>query len=355
MDIPRNRQIHSALAVLIRSGIPALLACLALALGGCPQRDAEEQVVVYASVDQHHAEPILEAFEAQSGVKVNAVYDVEAAKTTGLVNRLIAERKRPQADVFWSGEFAQTIRLEKEGIFERYEPSTAAGLPRDLSDPFYDWTGFGGRARVFLVNTDLVEEGDYPTRMEDFLDERWPASKIAIALPLFGTTKTHACALYVAWGPARAREFFQQLKDRGVRVEQGNSTVRDLVADGTLMWGLTDTDDAAGALSRGAPVAAVFPDQGPEGIGTLVTPNTVGLVYAAKHPEQARQLIDYLVSAEVERRMVETGWCHVPLRELGIEPQFIDGSGVRRMDVHVVEVEAELEAVEQDLAEIFIN
>jgi hypothetical protein len=31
-------------------------------------------------------------FEVKSGIKVLAVYDVEAAKVTGLVNRLIAEK-----------------------------------------------------------------------------------------------------------------------------------------------------------------------------------------------------------------------------------------------------------------------
>ena len=49
-------------------------------------------VTVYTSQDQVYAEPILEQFEREAGVRVRAVYDSEAVKTVGLVNRLIAEK-----------------------------------------------------------------------------------------------------------------------------------------------------------------------------------------------------------------------------------------------------------------------
>src|SRR5438128_2242010 len=48
------------------------------------------EVVVYTSQDQVYAEPILKKFERQAGIRVRAVYDSEAIKTVGLVNRLLA-------------------------------------------------------------------------------------------------------------------------------------------------------------------------------------------------------------------------------------------------------------------------
>ena len=332
----------------------AVTCCLVLT-GGCPAADRPNTVVVYVSVDQQHSEPVLNAFAEKTGIEVRAVYDTEAVKTSGMVNRLIAERKRPQADVFWSGEFAQTIRLDDEGVLDRYEPAGVDRLPRNIQDPYHAWAGFGGRARIILVNTDLVAPEDYPTGVADLLDEKWPADKVGIALPLFGTTKTHACALYSTWGQDNGREFFAAVRERNVQVLQGNGAVRDAVADGTLVWGLTDTDDAAGALERGAPVAVVFPDQGPEGIGTMVIPNTVALVYAARHPGPGKQLVDYLISPEAEALMVESGWCHMPLFEHDVKPQHLDGSGVKRMQTYLIEVYAELDYVDKDLTEIFLD
>ena len=62
----------------------------ALAAAGCGSQPAR-QVVVYAAVDQVHAEPVLKEYERRSGVRVRALYDVEASKTTGLAQRLVAE------------------------------------------------------------------------------------------------------------------------------------------------------------------------------------------------------------------------------------------------------------------------
>lgn len=65
---------------------------------------ATNEVVIYAAQDQIYAEPILHEFEKETGLKVKAVYDSEAVKTTGLANRLLAERSHPQCDVFWGNE-----------------------------------------------------------------------------------------------------------------------------------------------------------------------------------------------------------------------------------------------------------
>ncbi len=89
--------------------VPLLLVC------ACGDKGATREVVIYTTVDQVYSEPILKAYEEKTGIRVKAVYDVEAAKTTGLVTRLEAEKARPQADVFWNGEFAQTMGLGKRG------------------------------------------------------------------------------------------------------------------------------------------------------------------------------------------------------------------------------------------------
>ena len=70
---------------------------IAMSLAGCGKKEpakeqsaARQEVVVYTSLDKVFSQPILEEFEHKSGIKVKAVYDSEATKTTGLVNRLIA-------------------------------------------------------------------------------------------------------------------------------------------------------------------------------------------------------------------------------------------------------------------------
>ncbi|MBN1246062.1 MAG: extracellular solute-binding protein [Anaerolineae bacterium] len=332
---------------------PAALLIIVLLLTAC--RPDPPQVVVYTSVDQVFSEPILTQFEEETGIEVLAVYDVEAAKTTGLVNRLIAEKENPQADVFWNGEFAQTIVLRDEGVLAPYTSPNAAGIPLAYKDPEGYWTGFGGRARVILANTDLVPLDRMPDSIQDLLDPAWPGDQLGIAYPLFGTTATQAAALYAHWGPAEGRAYFEALAARDVRVVDGNSVVRDMVADGRLAFGLTDTDDACGAVDRGAPVRIITPDQGPDQMGTLVIPNTVGLVAGGPNPENGKQLIDYLLSDAVAEAMIASGWSHVALGGAATTPGCIEGQSIRGMDIALTEVYRQMQPAQEDMTTVFVQ
>ncbi len=331
----------------------SIIFILSVVLPACNPRSTAGEVVIYTSVDQNFSSPILDRFEEQSGIKVLPVFDVEAAKTTGLVNRLIAEKSRPQADVFWNGEFAQTILLKEEGALAPYVSPNVVDIPDQYLDPEGYWAGFAGRARVLLVNTDLVSPGDYPQSIFDLLEPQWPAEQIGIAYPLFGTTATQAAAIYTALGAEKGREFYRELHDRGISVVAGNSVVRDLVASGQLMFGLTDTDDACGAVSKGAPVVIIFPDQ--DGMGTLVIPNTVALINNGPHPQEARALIDFLLSSETEGLLIEAGWSHVSLRPVDVKPGCIETSDIKGMDVSLIDVFGQLTRIKEELAEIYIQ
>lgn len=294
-------------------GLALLAAAMATACGERPGRS----VVVYVSVDQVHAEPLLRRFERESGVRVRAVYDVEAAKTTGLVQRIRAEAARPQADVFWSGEAAQTAALAEEGAFAPHRPP---GLVRPASclEPEGRWSAVGGRIRVLLVNTGKLRPDEYPRRLDDLVSGPVPAARIGLARPLFGTTATHAAALYATRGPGEALRLFARLRERGCRFVDGNSVVRDLVARGDLWVGLTDADDARGALARGAPVAVVVPDQ--DGPGTFLVAGTAAVLAGAPRPAEAKALVDFLVSPEAEQALVASGFAQVRLGDLATGP-----------------------------------
>ncbi len=331
-----------------------VLCCLLLA--AC-QGSEQRQVVVYTSVDQVYAEPILKEFEKQTGIRVLAVYDVEATKTVGLAQRLVAERANPQADVFWNGEFLQTLFLKEQGVLTPTTFAAAGELPSGYVDPQGYWAAFGGRSRVILVNTERIAPGDEPASVFDLLSDRYPAQTVGMANPLFGTTSTEAAAIYAIHGAEEARALYRQIAARGVRILDGNSVVRDQVASGQLAWGLTDTDDACGAIKRGAPVKMIFPDQAADQQGVLIIPNTVARIAGGPNPETAQQLVDYLLSAAVEARLVEINWIQVPTRPLPatVKPACPVGSEVRGMNVGFDAIYQSRETARTDLQEMFMR
>jgi iron(III) transport system substrate-binding protein len=273
------------------------------------------EVTIYVSTDRVFSEPILKNYEHKTGVKVNAVYDTEETKSTGLANRLLAEKNNPQADVFWSNEPVRTLVLKKRDVLAPYNSPSAVGIPAVFKDPEDYWAGFSARSRVIVYNTKLVKPEEAPKSVLDLTDPKWKG-QVAIADPRFGTTSFHVAALYAELGDERADEFFRNLKANDVKVVAANSVVRDMVARGELKVGLTDTDDVNVALEDKQPVAMVFPDR--EGMGVPVMPNMVSLIARAPHPEAGQKLIDYLLSPEVERSLAQSEAVQIPLRE-GVE------------------------------------
>src|SRR5205823_2490880 len=75
------------------------------------------------------SEPIFRDFERQTGVAVQAVFDTEETKSTGVLNRLLAEAQSPRADVFWSGDPVRPFILIGRGLVEPYVSPNAAGIP----------------------------------------------------------------------------------------------------------------------------------------------------------------------------------------------------------------------------------
>ena len=304
------------------------------------KRGAKE-VVVYTSVDQPFSEPIFREFEKRSGVKVLAVYDTEETKSTGVLNRIVAEAQQPQADVFWSGDPVRPFLLVKRGLVEPYLSPAAASVPDQFKAPDGTWTGSAARARILLVNKQKVSAAEMPKSVRDLAAPRWKG-QTALANPLFGTTTMHVAALFGAWGEDKGRAFLDELKTNQARIASSNGEVKRLVAAGEVAFGLCDTDDAAEALHDGAPVEVVYPDQ--DGVGTLVMPTAVVLI-KGPHPESGRALVDWLVSTEVDRRMAEIA-AHMPLRA-GLEVTGVRAaSSFRSMKVDYARLGDEMERIQ---------
>ena len=297
-----------------------LAAATLAACGGQPDTannatSTANEVTVYVSTDRVFSEPILRAYESKTGMKVNAVYDTEETKSTGLANKLLAEKNRPQADVFWSNEPVRTLMLKSRGVLAPYRSPDAAGIPTTFKDSEGYWTGFSARIRVIVYNTKLVKPEEAPNSIYDLTDPKWKG-QVAIADPRFGSTSFHVAALYAELGDEKADEFFRRLRVNGVKIVPGNSVVRDLVAKGEVKMGLTDTDDVNVALEGKQPVAMSLPDR--DGMGAPLMPNMVSLTAGAPHAEAGKKLIDYLLSPEVERLLARSEAVQIPLRA-GVE------------------------------------
>ena len=340
---------------LVRFAALLALACVPLAC------DSRRKVVVYTSLDEVFSAPVLEEFEATTGVQVDEVFDVEANKTTGLYHRLLREHEsgRRRADVFWNSEVARTIQLARRGVLAPYESPSASDIPGAFRGAV--WTGFAARARIIIYNKERVAESELPRSIWDLTRESF-RGEAGIAMPLAGTTATHAGALFSVLGRGAAEKYFQRLVDNGVKVLAGNSIVRDRVATGELKLGLTDTDDAYVAIEKGLPVGIVFPDQSSgfpgfdRPLGTFLIPNTVALVAEGPNSAEGRRFIDFLLSRQTEATLAKAESVQIPLRA-GIEGPAIPGMPEKPVwtDVSYEDVASGVEEAREFLQRLFVR
>ncbi|HZR76180.1 extracellular solute-binding protein [Bradyrhizobium sp.] len=276
-----------------------------------PIASAAPRVVVYTSVDDVFARPIAELFTKKTGIEVQLVPDTEETKSTGLLNRLIAEKNRPQADVFWSGDPVRAQVLKLKGVATAYQSPNAAELPKAYGDPEGYWTGFSARVRVILYNTTLIANEHAPKSIFDLANDPTLRGRVCIANPLFGTTSMHAAALFVALGDQQARDYFEGLTRNGVKMVSSNGEVRRRVGEGDCAAGIADSDDANEVVKDKKPVGIVYPDE--NGIGTLIVPNATVLIAHGPDLENGKRFIDFLLTPETERALADSDAAQIPL------------------------------------------
>jgi iron(III) transport system substrate-binding protein len=245
-------------------------------------RDSNERsVIIYTSQDQQFAEPILNDFTKQTGIKVRAVYDSEAVKTVGLAQRLLAEAKHPQCDVWWSNEALRTRQLARRGALE-----TNAVVE------------FGFRSRRIVINTNKLAVAAAPKSLVDLTNAEW-RGKVALAYPMFGTTSAQFIALRQRWGAENWEHWCRALAANKPFLVDGNSVVVKLVGRGEAVVGLTDFDDIAAAQREGLPVLAL-----PLNNESVLIPNSVAIVRHAPHPVEARRLAEFITSDAVSEKLI---------------------------------------------------
>ncbi len=250
----------------------------------------DKRVVLYCSVDDVYAKPMIEKLKQRTGLDIVPLFDTESTKTAGLTTRIRSEKSRVRADVLWTSALLQTLLLEQDGFLDTYNSPAA----QDLAPRFrgQGWVGVGTRARI------LVTASDFKPVITDLMYTPVAGQKSGHSNPQFGLASDEAAALY-SRDAAKTLQWYQSLKAAGVRITPGNGDVARAVSDGDLDLGWTDTDDYLEQKKRGKPIGL-----SPIQTNNILMPGAVALIKGAPHPENARKLFDAIASKEGEAALM---------------------------------------------------
>lgn len=270
--------------------LAAAAALLAVALE--PASAQPGTVVVYSGRREPLILPLLERFRQESGLRVT----VRSGGIGELANLVLEERARPRADALISNEVSVLEVLRREGVLEPYLGAAVRQVPREFRAHDGTWIGLSARAHVIMANRERLAEWGLapPASMTDLADPRWRGR---IVMPVFTNEYIVAwlSALRLVRGDGWTEEFFRRLRDNRPIVVAGGTQVRQAVARGEAAVGIANHYYYHLQVAEGSRnIDVIYPDQGPDGMGVLVSPTGIAIVMGGPNPAGARRLVDFL-------------------------------------------------------------
>jgi iron(III) transport system substrate-binding protein len=292
-----------------RWAVTTALAALA-ALAGCGGGDPD--LVVYSGRSEPLIKPFLEEFAEREDLDVR----VRFADTADLVGTLLEERDNTRADVFIGQDAASLARLADEGLLQPYAGVRATPARFRAADA--TWTGLSGRARVLIVPAG----GERPRSVFDLVDPRWEG-RIAAPIPTNVSFRDWVSAIRLERGDEFTRDYLEGLKRNDLAVLASHGEVRQAVGDGEFDVGLVNHYYVELEKQEGSDVEAVYTDQEPGGFGVVFNVASAGITASAENAENARKLIDYLLTPAVQERFARANF------EYPVLPGLRAAAGVR--------------------------
>ncbi|MBP2017611.1 iron(III) transport system substrate-binding protein [Symbiobacterium terraclitae] len=314
----------------------ALLVALTLVLAGCGGGTREQQrMTLYTSFGADLYTPLVQAFEEQTGIKVDVVF----GGTGELLRRLEAEKGTAGADVMLGGG-AESYEAYRE-LFVPYTVKDDDLIPGALKAPDRVWYGFNALPMVIMYNRNLVPEDELPRGWADLADPRWQGRLAMSDATKSGTAFVQVVTMLTLFADDGAEGWNTvSAVVKNARVLGSSSLPPKGVDEGEYALALTHENMAWKYAQAGGPVGWIYPAE-----GTATIPDSVALVKGAPNPDAARKFMDFLFSREAQEMAsrqlgLRASRTDVPLPE-GLSP----ADEIRLIELDIAWATAQREAI----------
>lgn len=264
---------------------------------------AGDTLVVYSGRAERLIQPVLDAFQAESGITIQML----TADSTALLNRLRMEEARTPADVLITNDAGTLERARELQLLQpSVVPDVENAIPSRFRAPDNSWIGLSGRIWVIVYNTTMVKPGD----ISSILDLAEPQWKGRIAIPSAGSVylQSGVSVIRAVQGDEIATEFLRGLKDNAGSLVYGkNRQIVAAVARGEVAAGPVNHYYINRHLAKhpDAPIASLPTDQETQGMGVVLNAAGIGVTAHTKHLMQAQALVRFLISPKGQRMFAD--------------------------------------------------
>ena len=275
--------------------LTVLAIAFAVAATGCSgSSDSADTVTVYSGRAEELVGPLIEQFEAASGIEVSVRYGDSAE----LAATILEEGERSPASVFLAQDPASLGSIALAGLFTELPPATLDLVPGRFSDVDGRWVGVSGRARTLVLDTSVVPPNDLPATEDALVEAEW-AGRVGIA-PTNGSFLAFVAAKILLDGEVATLAWLEGMEANDSPTFPKNSTIVSAVNDGRVETGLVNHYYVLRARAEDpeAPAANYFFREA--SAGSLVMPAGVGILEAGDAPDAAVEFVEFLLSVEAQ-------------------------------------------------------
>jgi iron(III) transport system substrate-binding protein len=254
----------------------------------------EGKVVIYGTVVPKIMNLIEKGFQSKYGIGT----EYWRADATKVIDRVLTEWRsgRPGFDVV-IGARGPLALGKQDNVYAKFSPASAANFPAKFKDRDGQLTAWRITPVGVLYNTELVKPADVPKSLDDLLDGKW-RGKISMPDP-----SRHASTAQFLWNLRQVKgekwmDFVRALAKQKPLFTESYSTVPNAIVRGESLLGITYiqyTVQTKGPIGF-APVDKAFAD-----------PSDAALSGKAINPNAAKLFIDYLCSAEGQKKVADAG------------------------------------------------
>ena len=275
-----------------------LALCLPLLFGAAGAK--AQEVNVYSARQEALILPLLEKFEAETGIDVKLI----TGKADALLQRLESEGRSSPADVLITVDAGRLQRAKEAGVLQPVDSAVLKRrIPGHLRDADDTWFGLSQRARVIFYARDKVDPAELST-YEALADDKWKGricirssgniynqSLVASMIESMGSEATEA------WARGLVANFAR--KPAGGDTDQLRAAAAglcDIAIANTYYYGRLVNSDKEADREVAAKLGLFWPNQ--QGRGAHVNVSGAGLARHAPNAEAAVKLLEFLVSDE---------------------------------------------------------
>ncbi|MDO8861190.1 Fe(3+) ABC transporter substrate-binding protein [Haliea sp. E1-2-M8] len=281
-----------------------VLLVLPLALTAC---SGPESVNVYSARQEALIKPLLDRFSAETGIPVNLV----TGDGDALLARLRNEGLNSPADLLLTSDAGNLYRAQQADLLQPVtSPALEASVPAHLRSDEGFWYGLSLRARVLVYAPDRVD----PAELSDYAALAEPAWRERICVRSSGNiyNQSMVAGMLATRGPDATQAWLEGFVANFARPPQGGD--RDqikAVASGQCDIALVNSyylggmlrSDSAEERAAAEQVRLFWPNQ--TGRGVHVNISGAGITRSAAHPQEARQLIEFLLREDSQQWYAE--------------------------------------------------